>query len=222
MTLFELGKKHKTDKETHGYLPHYAERFQGKRRFSISLLEIGVMNGASLRMWRDYFPSGIIYGIDIEPKFLISEERIQCFAGRQENKGFLREVLRETGELDFIIDDGSHRGIHHVVSFNTLWTFVKPGGWYCIEDAVTIFNTCWTTPNQRTILDVLQEQWSEILRSRSDIAEVVVVGCGTCMPVNGRNNGLIMMRKAVDSGETEEKEPEEQESYFFSSRSQPC
>jgi len=222
-TLLELGTLHDTDKVPHAYLPHYAKRFARLRNYSPvigspGLLEIGVMDGASLRMWRDYFPNGMIYGIDVLPESTISEERIKCFCGKQQHLEFLTGVISWIGNLDIVIDDGSHVGKHHVASFEILWPHVNPGGWYCIEDAQSIFNTCWTQPSHRTMFDVLQEQWSDILRSKSDIAEVAIIGCDTRQPRRGRNNGLIFLQKAYDDPQVNEPLTDEEESFYFSSR----
>ena len=195
-TLFELGSKHGTDKVDHEYLPHYEKRFRGIQHDVISVLEIGIVDGASLRMWRDYFHGGKIYGIDILQDLMINETRIKSFCGRQEDQGFLRKVIKQTGDLDIVIDDGGHCAKQHVASFEVLWEHVKPGGWYTIEDAITIFNECWTKPDDPTILQFLEKQWEPIIRSSSDIAEVCVIGCGT-QRESGRNNGLIFLQKAV-------------------------
>ena len=187
-TLLELGLLHGTDKHAHRYLPHYCARFQDKREADVTLLEIGVMKGQSLRMWRDYFPTGKIYGIDAVDESMYTEERIECFLGLQENAQFLEGVVSKTGPLDFVIDDGGHKGIQHVASFEVLWQHVKPGGWYCIEDCMSIFNDCWTQPEDRTILDVVGEQWEDIMLARSDIAEFTVIS-------DGYNDGIIFFRK---------------------------
>ena len=36
--------------------------------------------------------------------------------------------------FDIILDDGSHIVEHMILSFNTLFKYVKPGGFYIIED----------------------------------------------------------------------------------------
>ena len=184
----KLGNEHGTDKTVHRYLGHYEAKFEGRRNNTVSLLEIGVMKGSSLRMWRDYFPNGQIYGIDAVEESIYTEERIQCFLGTQENARFLAGVIQTTGPLDIVIDDGGHQSIQHVASFEALWQHIKPGGWYCIEDCFSIFNDCWTQPEDRTILDVLQEQWRAILTGVSDIAEVDAIS-------DGQNDGLICFRK---------------------------
>lgn len=70
MDLRKLAKKHGTDKSVHGYCPHYERRFAGWRHKPITLLEIGVDAGASMRMWRDYFPNAKITGVDINPSWM--------------------------------------------------------------------------------------------------------------------------------------------------------
>jgi len=188
LSLHDIGKINSTDKVCHRYLPHYERRFRHLRDEPITLLEIGVWNGQSLRTWRDFFPSGMIYGLDIVPEYMFTEERIECFLGDQSDAVFLAEAARQTGPLDFVVDDGGHKATQHVASFNELWQHVKPGGWYCIEDCFSLFDECWTQRDDRTILDVIGEQWGSIIRGANEIAEVTVVG-------DGINDGLIFIRK---------------------------
>jgi len=187
-SLTELGKKNDTDKVCHRYLPHYERRFADRRDEEITLLEIGVWKGQSLRTWRDYFPAGQIYGIDVVEESIFEEERIRCFLGDQRNAEFLAGVVADTGPLDIVVDDGSHRGVDHVASFAALWPHLKEGGWYCIEDCFSIFNECWTKPGDRTILELIGNQWDVILLGQSEIAEVTVIS-------DGINDGLIFIRK---------------------------
>jgi demethylmacrocin O-methyltransferase len=146
-SLEKLGRKYGTDKvSTHFYGPHYAHHFSKFRFQKINLLEIGVggyaktdQGGASLRMWKSYFPYGRIFSIDIYDKSLIQEERIKIFKGSQVDKKFLDIVTNETGELDIIIDDGSHINEHVITSFKLLFPKLKDGGIYVIEDTQTSY-----------------------------------------------------------------------------------
>jgi hypothetical protein len=57
MKLKEIGEKYGTDKVEHDYLDFYEKELPkqvGK------LLEIGVLNGASLRMWKEYYTEAAI------------------------------------------------------------------------------------------------------------------------------------------------------------------
>jgi demethylmacrocin O-methyltransferase len=191
--LLSLGREYGTDKVGHGYLSHYEQRFQQLRQAPVKLLEIGIMGGASLRMWRDYFQQGSIYGIDVMQEAIdsvVNDERIRGFCGEQEDVGFLDATVREFSPLDIVIDDGSHKGNHHLISFQALWPHLKNGGWYCIEDCQSIFNVCWTQPGDRTIINLLTERLPLILCGQDSIREVVFVG-------NWIYSGLILIRKAA-------------------------
>jgi demethylmacrocin O-methyltransferase len=99
-----------------------------------SVLEIGILEGRSLRAWRDYFPNAEVYGMDINPQSLFTEDRIQCTLGDQGDQHSLVSVARKYGPFDFICDDGSHVFHHQLVSLLTLWEYVNFGGFYIIED----------------------------------------------------------------------------------------
>ncbi len=140
-SLSVLAMKHGTDKMTHGYIPIYEKQFSPLRLKKMNILEIGVggyedpiSGGESLRMWKEYFPNSIIYGIDIYDKRLHEEERIRIFKGSQIDSIFLRNVVQRMGSLDIVIDDGSHVNEHVIHSFRTLFPMLAEKGIYIIED----------------------------------------------------------------------------------------
>lgn len=147
--LDRLAQKHGTDKGSanvnglsgKGYAQHYEEVFRYIRDEPITLLEIGVARGASLRMWREYFPHGNIVGIDKRPLCKRKErDRIQVFIGDQKDKLFLKDVIRKIGQPDIIIDDGGHTTELHIASFSALFPHLKPNGVYAIEDLRTVLH----------------------------------------------------------------------------------
>ena len=95
--------------------------------------------GKSLRMWRSYFPFANIYSIDIYEKSPIQEERIKIFKGSQVDEVFMDKVVKEIGDLDLIIDDGSHVNEHVITTFNLLFPRLKDGGIYVVEDTQTSY-----------------------------------------------------------------------------------
>ena len=170
--LEELGVRYGTDKAGHGYLPFYDSIFGEIRHSRVSLLEIGVLRGASLRMWRDYFPNGSIYGIDKEECYAVDEKRIKCFVGRQGSRRFLREVVEQVASLDIVIDDGSHRGKDSLVSFIELWPHIQPGGWYVVEDALMMFKHRYTPPGTKTVMTYLSERYQQFFWQKTDVQEI--------------------------------------------------
>lgn len=145
--LTKIAKLYGTDKwGTHFYTPHYQEHFGKFRLKEIKLLEIGVggydnpkAGGNSLRMWKMYFPYGQIFSIDIFDKSPLQEKRIRIFQGSQVDFEFLEKVTRETGDLDIIVDDGSHINEHVIETFKFLFPKLKDGGIYVVEDTQTAY-----------------------------------------------------------------------------------
>ena len=95
-------------------------------------MEIGVCQGHSLKMWRDFFPNARIIGIDINPPVL-DIEGCEFYICDQNNPETINTVLKDI-EFDIIIDDGSHVLEHQITSFKTLFDKVKKDGLYIIED----------------------------------------------------------------------------------------
>ena len=145
--LIKLATIYGTDKwNAHWYAQHYHRHFKSVRKKKLKILEIGVggdndpkRGGASLRMWKKYFPKSLIYSIDIHDKSPLQEKRIRIFQGSQADESFLREVYKEIGLVDIIIDDGSHMNEHVIKTFKVLFPLLKDGGIYVGEDLQTAY-----------------------------------------------------------------------------------
>jgi hypothetical protein len=136
-----------SDKITNRYLERYDQILEPLIEKKIVLLELGVLTGGSLLLWRDYFPLGTIVGIDINlPKSFQSIDRIHVFEGSQANPQFLSHVANVTAPdgFDVIIDDASHIGELTKTAFWHLFdNHLKPGGLYVIEDWGTGYYDDW-------------------------------------------------------------------------------
>lgn len=119
------------------YHRHFA-RFRGK---SPVVLEIGVFDGGSLDMWREYFGPGCrLYGVDID-------QRCRSFAGPdttiiigdQGDREFLARLRRELPRIDILIDDGGHRMQQQIATFEELYSHVSGEGIYLCEDMHTSY-----------------------------------------------------------------------------------
>ena len=141
-TLDQLALWHGADKSSagHDFAVLYERYVQPRRRETLTILEIGVWRGASLRTWRDYFPRGRIVGLDLEEHALAQRgERIDVFVGDQKDHGFLASVIEAVGAPDIVIDDGGHRSELQFASLDFLWPLLKPGGLYIVEDTQTSY-----------------------------------------------------------------------------------
>jgi hypothetical protein len=139
VTLSELAR-HRTDKsmQGHGFTEVYDCFFAPLRRSARMILEIGVEQGASLELWRDYFPEARVYGIDLVAKTHLDDSRIRTFVADQANRFQLQAVIDRTGgDFDIILDDGGHSMLQQQVSLGALFPHVKPGGFYVVEDLHT-------------------------------------------------------------------------------------
>lgn len=138
--LEHIARMHKTDKLWHGYLGHYRRHFGPYRNARVKLLEIGIgghetkHGGGSLKTWKDYFPNGEIFGLDLYDKSFLQQPRITILRGDQNDPDFLDDLGRRHGPFDIVIDDGSHVSEHIITSFKSLFKHVKADGLYVIED----------------------------------------------------------------------------------------
>lgn len=133
--LIQLGRIYSTDKVSHGYLSEYAKYLPEQ---VYSLLEIGAAKGASLQMWRDFFSDCDIHVIDLfqDPDHVTvkwcREHLFQPHKGDQASLPFLVNIR---DQFQVILDDGSHRADHMLISFKHLFhNNLESGGVYAIED----------------------------------------------------------------------------------------
>jgi hypothetical protein len=93
-----LGLKHGTDKSSkhHDFLRFYSRFFDPIRAGTQSTLEVGVHDGGSIKMWDEYFTSGRIVGVDVNPKASrFASDRITIETADQSNIGDRSFVVRD-------------------------------------------------------------------------------------------------------------------------------
>lgn len=148
--LDKLAIQHTTDKTeyyVYDYTTYYHSVFKDRREEIQKVLEIGIGTeeimkfipnykiGASLYMWRDYFPNAEIYGFDIDEKTMFTSERIHTLKGNQGLSGDLFNLIENFGgDYDLIVDDGSHLKSDQLLSAIVLLYYLKPNGYYVIEN----------------------------------------------------------------------------------------
>ena len=137
-----ISKKYKTTKKMMGFISIYEKYLSEYRNKKINLLEIGVENGESLKMFSEYFPKANLVGLDIFKKEF-SIKKTELFKGDQADIGILAKIVNKYKKFDIIIDDGSHINSDIKKSFNYLFSKLKYGGIYVIEDLQTSYISNW-------------------------------------------------------------------------------
>ena len=136
-----------TDKHSfHSYIPHlYDKLFESRREDEIDLLEIGVRDGASIRLWQKYFPNGKICGIE-EKLYHFLYSRTDINIGKNMSGFTLDRTRIYIGDayeqemadclpmFDIIIDDGSHALEDQKEFIRLYYSKLKPNGMLIIED----------------------------------------------------------------------------------------
>jgi len=139
--LHQMAVDFGSDKAKHGYCDFYEAEFGPRAAEVEKVLEIGVFNGASHRMWLSFFPNAKVYGLENgqygQEDQWPDSERFIAYGGNQGKLSDLWHVGEEAGPFDLIVDDGGHTMWQQQLSFAALWPYVKPGGWYVIEDLHT-------------------------------------------------------------------------------------
>lgn len=152
--LQDLGIKYNTDK---AYEHKFCNFYEQNLNKNISKLwEIGILNGASIQMWAEYYPNAQITGFDIEDKsYLKLNSNINVKYLDQGNKEQLEKLVNENKDIDIIVDDGSHLIQHQIMTFEILFDCLKPNGQFIIEDLHTSTDL-WNTFNFKNKKGTLQ------------------------------------------------------------------
>ncbi len=158
--LCKLAYKYGTDKcpqLKHTYTPFYYQLWKNKRDKVKKILEIGIGHykgmpkarmtydpglrryyhrGASLKMWRDFFPNALVFGADIQPETMFEGERIKTYLCNEREQEDLLKLIKNAGsDIDIFIDDASHHVDDQIFTCLTLMPLLGKGVTYIIEDA---------------------------------------------------------------------------------------
>lgn len=161
--LNKIGQYYGTDKQyLHNYYNRFYQNLLQQYQEQCDILEIGVLDGASLRVWCDFFESGVVHGIDIN-QLKLDNDRVRVFNVDQSNVESLENFSNNGFLYDVIVDDGSHKMKDQQITVQMLFKNLKSGGYFIIEDLQTsiecrmpeksIFG--WGDPQKTTCLDML-------------------------------------------------------------------
>jgi len=140
VTLTGLADLFGSDKGSikHGYTQHYEKIIDdlGGKNAPLTIAEIGIACGASLRMWANYLPNSKIDGYDIQMECAKLCRDLPSVSITISDP---RKVDKDAA-YDLVIDDGSHIAEDVLGVLAHCWRWVKPGGYYVIEDMGCTYN----------------------------------------------------------------------------------
>lgn len=156
--LCEIGKKYDTDKSSqrnnvtdyrhcHPYTLFYDSLFKHKKHERLKIAELGILDGGSLLMWKEYFTASEIYGFeysdDLINKFKqkFDNERITLSKLDVTNKNSILKAFSELNELyDIIIEYTTHQFEDQIRVIENVYKYLKPGGILIIENIFKSYN----------------------------------------------------------------------------------
>ena len=141
------------------YFHVYDKIFADLRDRAITFVEIGVFEGGSLHMWRDFFgKQARIIGVDLNPaaeKF--RDDGFEIFIGDQSQPEFWIEFFQNVGQIDVLLDDGGHRFSQQIITVEHALPFVKDGGLIVVEDTHTSYMKEFGGPSSKSFVSYAKD-----------------------------------------------------------------
>lgn len=99
------------------------------------IIEFGVAEGGSLKLWNDLFAPKKIIGYDFNGMDWDNKYPIEVRPFNQRDINSIKKAKAECNVIaDFIIDDCCHDGYCIIDTLLEFWDKLRPGGVYIIED----------------------------------------------------------------------------------------
>lgn len=144
----------RTDKNVlHSYLPLYEKLLKNKKETAQTVLEVGIYNGGSIKLWSEYFTNATVYGLDIMDinsvwEGIKNKDNIVLYTSTDAyNDNFFKtQFVDKNMRFDFMLDDGPH-------TLESMKKFIQLYSQVMTDDGILI------------IEDVQQWAWIDILKN---------------------------------------------------------
>lgn len=137
------------------YFSAYEKLLQNYRGKAVTLVEVGVFNGGSLFMWRQYLGvEARIIGIDLNPDAKAWESYgFEIYIGDQSLDLFWAEFYSKIGDVDILIDDGGHTNRQQITTAHHAIQNMNDGGILVVEDIHTSYLREFGNPSHHSFLN---------------------------------------------------------------------
>jgi len=139
------------------YFNVYEELFFKFKNKKIVFVEIGIANGGSLKIWKNYFGKDAkIIGIDLNEnckKFEDLENDINVIIGNQSSEKFWDDFFKKFGNVDIILDDGGHTNLDQITTAAKTLPHINDGGFLVVEDTHTSYLKQYNSDNKFSFIN---------------------------------------------------------------------
>lgn len=168
-----------------GYFDVYEKLLKKYRGKDITLVEVGVLDGGSLHMWRAYFGPkariiGVEYNADAEK---LANDGFEIYIGNQADPKFWQEFFQQVGTVDVLIDDGGHWNDQQIITVVSTLSHIKDEGFLIIEDTHCSYYAWMGNPSRysfvsyvKKLVDVINSRWEPLYDNYSHDAKNCVYG----------------------------------------------
>jgi hypothetical protein len=164
------------------YFQVYEELLAKYINKEITFVEIGVLNGGSLFMWRNFFgPEARIIGVDLNPAAKKWEtDGFEIYIGSQSDENFWDTFFTHVGDVDVVLDDGGHTNEQQIVTTHKSISHIKNGGMLIVEDVHSSYMVAFANPSKysfinyaKYIIDCVNSRFPEVKHLKNDFRNMV-------------------------------------------------
>lgn len=121
----------------------------------VTLVEVGVHNGGSLYMWKNYLgKNSRIIGVDLNPSAKqFEKDGFEIFIGDQGDSNFWKYFFNKIGKVDIVIDDGGHTYNQQILTLNSCIKNINDSGVLITEDVHTSYFKSFGYPSKYTFVN---------------------------------------------------------------------
>ncbi len=156
MTILDMFKRsaYRSIKQD-SYFPVYDKVLSPYKGTSPTLVEVGILSGGSLFMWREFLGEGArIIGVELNPEAVKWRDHgFEIFIGDQSSDAFWTDFFAKVGPVDILIDDGGHTNFQQLKTLHRALENTRDGGCVLIEDTHASYMKSFGNPSRYSFMN---------------------------------------------------------------------
>ena len=155
------------------YFYIYDQLFAQYQEKEITFVEVGVLSGGSLFMWRDFLGhKARIIGIDLNPGSMKWSDDFEIFIGDQADPNFWNSFYNKVGKIDVLLDDGGHRNRQQIQTVVSSLEWINNGGMIVTEDTHTSFMSLFGNPSKYSFINFATNKGEALTKRHTLIGKI--------------------------------------------------